>query len=120
MLGAWERLGALAIQVALTVLVLQAFVRGRRWWWYALGAHTLVDFTTVGVMVLAGKAWGQQTGMLLTEGLVGVYAVLALWLIAALRPGQKDLAPCAAAPPAAAPSAPAERPPGEQSATTGG
>src|SRR5262249_47674038 len=59
-LGAWERVGALAIQVGLTVLVLQAFVRGRRWWWYALGAHTLVDFTTVGVMVLTGKVWGQQ------------------------------------------------------------
>src|SRR5690349_831292 len=81
LLGAWERLGALAIQVALTVLVLQAFLRGRRWWWYALGAHTLVDFTTVGLVALAGKAWGQQAAMLLAEGLVGVYAVLGLWLI---------------------------------------
>jgi hypothetical protein len=28
LLGAWKRLGALAIQVALTALALQAFVRG--------------------------------------------------------------------------------------------
>jgi hypothetical protein len=40
--------------------------------------------------------------MLLTEGLVGIYAALALWLIIALRPGQKDLAPCGAAPPSRA------------------
>jgi uncharacterized membrane protein YhfC len=93
LLGGWERLGALAIQVALTVLVQQAFVRGRRWWWYALGAHTLVDFTTVGLGRLAVGRWGQSAGMLLTEGLVGVYAALALWLIVALRPGQTALAP---------------------------
>src|SRR6516162_7343665 len=45
LLGGWERLGAVTIQVALAVLVLQAFLRGRRWWWYALAAHTVVDFT---------------------------------------------------------------------------
>jgi uncharacterized membrane protein YhfC len=87
LLGAWERLGALAVQVAFTVLVLQAFLRGRRWWWYALAAHTLVDFTTVGLLRLAGSAWGQRPGLLLTEGLVAFYAALAVWLIAALRGG---------------------------------
>jgi uncharacterized membrane protein YhfC len=86
LLGGWERLGALAIQVGLTVLVLQAFSRGRRWWWYALGAHTLVDFSTVGLLKLVGDAWGQRTGMILTELVVTVYALIALWLIAALRP----------------------------------
>src|SRR5262249_54675066 len=107
LLGAWERLGALAIQGGLAVLVLEAFVRGRRWWWYALGAHTLVDFTTVGLMVLVGKVWGQQAGMLLTEGLVGVYAVLAVWVILALKPTEKG--PEASEPfqPAGAPAAPA-------------
>jgi uncharacterized membrane protein YhfC len=98
LLGAWERLGALAIQVALTVLVLQAFVRGRRWWWYALGAHTVVDFTTVAVLRLASGRWGRQAGMLCTEGLVAGYALLGLWLIAVLRPGPKAPAPPEAAP----------------------
>jgi uncharacterized membrane protein YhfC len=86
LLGAWERLGALLIQLALTVLVLQAFLRGGRWWWYALAAHTVVDFTTVAVLSLAAARWGAPAGMLLTEGLVAVYAVLAVWLVAALRP----------------------------------
>ena len=58
LLGAWERLGALLIQLALTVLVLQAFLRGRRWWWYAVAAHTAVDFTTVAALSLAGARWG--------------------------------------------------------------
>jgi uncharacterized membrane protein YhfC len=85
LLGGWERLGALAIQMALTVMVLQAFLRGGRWWWYALGAHTLVDFTTVALLRIAGQAWGTQIGAVLTEVLVGVYGVVALWLIAKLR-----------------------------------
>jgi uncharacterized membrane protein YhfC len=85
LLGGWERIGALTIQVALAVLVLQAFVRGRRWWWYALAAHTLVDFTSVAVPRLTAGLWGQQTGLLLAEGLVTVYALLALWIILALR-----------------------------------
>jgi hypothetical protein len=81
------------IQLALTVMVLQAFLRGGHWWWYAVAAHAVVDFTTPAVLRLAGQRWGSQTGMLLAEGLVAVYAVLAVWLIAALRPPRKDAAP---------------------------
>jgi uncharacterized membrane protein YhfC len=114
LLGAWERLGALAIQVGLTVVVLQAFVRGRRWWWYALAAHTLVDFTSVAVLTLAGNQWGRQAGMLLTEGLVGVYAVLAVWVILALRPAEKGPVTPEPLPPAGAPAAPAAPLPGEE------
>jgi len=80
-MGGWERLGALAVQVGLTVMVWQTFVQGRRWWWYALGAHTLVDFTTVGLMRLGVRAWGQGAALLATESLVTVYAVLAIWFI---------------------------------------
>jgi uncharacterized membrane protein YhfC len=90
LLSAWERLGALTIQVGLAVLVLQAFLRGRRWWWYAVGAHTLVDFTTVALLSQATKVWGQAAAMLATEGLVTAYALLALWLIVALRPGERE------------------------------
>jgi uncharacterized membrane protein YhfC len=90
LLGAWERLGALAIQVALAVLVLQAFLRGRRWWWYAVAAHTVVDFTTVAVLSLATKAWGRAAAMLAVEGLVTAYALLAFWLIVTLRRGEKE------------------------------
>jgi uncharacterized membrane protein YhfC len=90
LLGGWERLGALTIQVALAVLVLQAFLRGRRWWWYAVAAHTLVDFTTVAVLSLVAKAWGRVAAMLVVEGLVTVYALLAFWLIVTLRSGEQE------------------------------
>jgi len=91
LLGGWERLGALAIQVGLSVMVLQAFLRGPRWWWYALAAHTIVDFTTVGLLHIVEKNWQRTAGMLATEALVGVYGLLALWFIAAMR--QEHLAP---------------------------
>jgi len=90
LLGGWERLGALAIQVGLTVMVLQAFLQGGRWWWYALGAHTLVDFTTVGFMQWASKAWGQTTAMVAVEGLVAIYALLAFWFILSMQPRQEE------------------------------
>jgi uncharacterized membrane protein YhfC len=90
LLGGWERLGALSIQVALAVLVLQAFLRGRRWWWYAVAAHTLVDFSTVAVLSLAAKVWGRAAAMLVVEGLVTIYALLAFWLIVTLRPGEQE------------------------------
>jgi len=86
LLGGWERLGALAIQVGLAVMVLQAFIRGPHWWWLAVSAHTLVDFTTPALLRFGTKVWGKETGLLATEGLVGVYALLALWFIAAMRP----------------------------------
>ena len=87
-LGAWERLGALVIQLGLSVTVLQAFLRGPRWWWYALTAHTIVDFTTVALVRVGTPRWGQTAALVGTEGLVTVYALLSLWLIAALRPKQ--------------------------------
>ena len=101
LLGGWERLGALVLQVALTVLVLQAFLRGARWWWYALAAHTLVDFTTVAVMHQAREAWkwGLGPASLLTEGLLTVYALVGAWLIAVLRPKNGEEVNTAAEPP---------------------
>jgi hypothetical protein len=52
-----------------------------------------VDFTTPAVLRLAAERGWAQAGMLLAEGLVGVYAVLAVWLIVALRPTPKEVAP---------------------------
>jgi hypothetical protein len=95
--------------VALAVMVLQAFVRGRRWWWYALGAHTLVDFSSVAVLRLTAGTWGQQAGLLLTEGLVTAYALLALWIIIALRREPEGAALPPAAPTPALPGPTAEQ-----------
>jgi len=98
LLGAWERVGALAVQLGLSVMVMQAFLRGQRWWWYALAAHTVVDFTSVGLLQVAAKPLGQSRAVLVVEGLVTVYALLAFWYIMAMRerggtPSPRELAP---------------------------
>jgi len=81
LMGGWERLGALAVQIGLTMMVWRAFATGRRWWWYALGAHTLVDFTTVGLMRVGIRAWGRNPALVATELLVTLYALLAIWFV---------------------------------------
>jgi uncharacterized membrane protein YhfC len=86
LLGGWERLSALAIQVGLSVMVLQAFVRGFRWWWLALGAHTLVDFTAICLLQLAAPAWGQTAAVFAVEVMVTLYAVAAILFVRAMRP----------------------------------
>jgi uncharacterized membrane protein YhfC len=101
LLGAWERVGTVIVHVGLTVLVVQSFSRGRRWWWYALAAHTLLDFGVIAVNRLATAAWGPAAGALLGEALVGVCALLSVWLIVALRPRGEEPAAVDAAPPAA-------------------
>jgi uncharacterized membrane protein YhfC len=98
LLGGWERFCTVFIHLGLTVLVLQAFRRGPVWWWLALGAHTLVDFTTVGFLREAQRAWGSHRALLLTEALVLVYGLLSLWIIVALRPGPEEKLPAAAEP----------------------
>ena len=85
LLGAWERLNAMAFHVALSVMVLEAFRRGPRWWWYALAAHTLVDFTAPGLLHVGAKWWGQSVAMLATEGLVTVYGLLSIWFVVWMR-----------------------------------
>lgn len=85
--GAFERLGAMACHLTFSVLVLQSFRRGARWWWCALGAHALLDFTAPGLLHAGSEWWGAGPALLATEGLVGLYAVVGLWVIAALKPG---------------------------------
>lgn len=78
LLGAYERVGAMVFHVAMSVLVLQRFLRGqRRWYWLAVGAHTLFNAVAVGV----GKAWGTVAA----EGVVTVGALLSLGVILRLR-----------------------------------
>ena len=81
LLGAWERISALAIQVGLTVMVLNAFRRGPHWWWLALAAHTFVDFTSVGMLQISVIPLGRSLAMVATEILVTAYALLAMWFV---------------------------------------
>lgn len=78
LLGALERAFALCIQIALALLVLQAFVRQNpRWLLVALVWHTAVDALAVFSVV----TWGAYV----TEGLVGVCAILSLGIIRFFR-----------------------------------
>jgi uncharacterized membrane protein YhfC len=83
LLGGLERVLAITIQVSLSLLVLQAFVRHSVGWLLAaIGAHTLVD----GVVVfLAGMGWSP----LALEGVVLPFALGGLALILTLRPRER-------------------------------
>lgn len=85
LLGAYERVGAMVLHVALSVLVLQRFVRGQvRWYWLAVGLHALFNGMAVVVSKLAGAV--------AAEGAVTVGALLCLWLILRLRPREPEAA----------------------------
>ena len=77
-LGAVERLFALTCHLALSLLVMQCFVRGqRRWLWLAVGWHAFLDAVAVFGLI--------RFGPLTTEGLIGLVALLSLGIIFWLR-----------------------------------
>ncbi|HEU0027723.1 MAG TPA: YhfC family glutamic-type intramembrane protease [Ktedonobacterales bacterium] len=84
LLGVWERVSAITMQVAFSVIVLQVFRRGSlAWLWLAIGLHTLVDFAaTVLAQVLPISGVARSVAV---EGILTVVALGALWLIFALR-----------------------------------
>lgn len=86
LLGAYERAGALVFHIAMSVLVLQRFLRDqRRWYWLAVGSHTL--FNLVSTLV------ARSVGAVAAEGVVTVAALLSLGCILRLREAQGGLEP---------------------------
>lgn len=84
LLGVWERICALAIQVALSVVVLQVFRRGSiGWLWLAIGLHALVDFSST--TLAQALPFPTATKDLTVEGALTALALGALWLLFALR-----------------------------------
>jgi uncharacterized membrane protein YhfC len=80
LLAAWERFWTLFFHVAMSLVVLQVFRRGRiGWLWLAIGLHTLTNVVVVGIPSLLPIP--QQTSQLLAEGLAGVVGLLSLWAI---------------------------------------
>lgn len=78
-LGAVERLFAIPFHLALSLLVLQAFVRRRGWWvWLAVVFHALVNGLVVYFLGIGLSAYA-------IEGVVGLAAILAVAIIFALR-----------------------------------
>jgi len=71
--AALERVFALCIQIGLSIVVLQCFVRGsRKYLGLAIGFHTAVDF----VVILAARE-----SIFLAEAAAGVFAVIGLYFI---------------------------------------
>ncbi|QSQ13294.1 YhfC family intramembrane metalloprotease [Myxococcus landrumensis] len=78
LLGAYERVGALVAQIALSLLVLQRYVRGSlRWYWLAVAAHFVFNLAAV----LVAKQWGAVA----SEGVVTGFALVGLAVILRLR-----------------------------------
>jgi len=79
MLGALERLFAIPVQLACSLLVLQTFTR-KQFWWVGLAIlfHTLVD----GVSVIAISVKIPALGI---EGIIGIFTMMSVAIIYALR-----------------------------------
>jgi uncharacterized membrane protein YhfC len=84
LVGAWERVWTIPLHVALSLVVLQVFVRGSiRWLWLAILAHALVDLLGAGIapmLQLSGMA-----ALLVPEAIITAVGLLSLWVIWALR-----------------------------------
>lgn len=83
LMGAVERVSALAIQVSLAVIVMQVFLRkNTNWLWLAVGWHWFVD----AVSVLSASRFSIP----ITELIIGVLAVTSLTIILYLRPVEPE------------------------------
>lgn len=79
MLGALERLFTIPLHLACSVLVLQAFTR-KKFWWVGLAIlyHALADGVAVFVSQIGFSA-------LAIEGIIGIFAIVSMVIIFALR-----------------------------------
>ena len=81
LLSAWERLCAITLHVALSLLVLQVFRRGKLGWlWLSIGVHGMANLLVIGLPILLGlpteSAQWVSMGLL---GLVGLGALVLIW-----------------------------------------
>lgn len=84
LVGAYERLWTVPIQVALSVIVLQVFRRGSlNWLWLAILGHTLVNVIAAGVVPMVSPQG--IPSLLLPEAAVTLFGMTALWVIWRLR-----------------------------------
>jgi uncharacterized membrane protein YhfC len=78
LLGAAERVFAIAAHLALSIMVLQVFLRGSvRWLFLAIGYHAL--FNMIAVVAVT------RVGPYATEGLLAAFSLLSLYIIFKLR-----------------------------------
>jgi uncharacterized membrane protein YhfC len=113
-----ERASALAIQISLSVIVLQAVTRPRGGLWLlaAIGWHALVDAGAVFTGILWGTYRGLTSAAVASEILVAGFALASLYILTRLRPAdgepegaeppQPSLPPPPGVPPGAGPVRP--------------
>jgi uncharacterized membrane protein YhfC len=79
LLGVVERVFAMCLHLSLSVMVLYAVAYGRSvWFWLALLWHALVDAVAVYLV--------QTIDVLAVEGIIGVMALVSLWVLFVMRP----------------------------------
>jgi uncharacterized membrane protein YhfC len=77
-MGSMERLWTIIFHLAASLLVLQVFIRRQSGWlWLAVGWHAFMD----AVAVYIARLWPPY----LVEALLGVLALVSLWIILSLR-----------------------------------
>ncbi|MBE3117489.1 MAG: YhfC family intramembrane metalloprotease [Candidatus Atribacteria bacterium] len=90
MLGALERLFTIPLHLACSVLVLQAFTRKKFWWVdLAILFHALAD----GVAVFASQS---GFSALAIEGIIGIFAIVSMVIVFALRQPEPSANPVSA------------------------
>ena len=78
LMGVVERIFAICLHLSFSVMVLYAVVyRKPIWFWLALLWHTFVDAVAVYVV--------QQVSILAVEGIVGIFALISLWIVISLK-----------------------------------
>ncbi len=78
LLGALERTLTIPCHLAMSLLVMQAFIRKQqRWLWLAVLYHTLLD----GVAVYLAGTLGQQQGMLFIEAVLALFTIASVAII---------------------------------------
>jgi uncharacterized membrane protein YhfC len=78
LLGGLERIFAICLHLSLSVMVLYSVAYKKpMWFWLALLWHALVDASAVYLLPIVGA--------LAIEGIVGVFAVISLWIMFTMR-----------------------------------
>jgi uncharacterized membrane protein YhfC len=93
LLGAVERFFTIPIQIALSVIVLQAFIRRQpAWILLAIGWHALVDAISVYLVnIWSGLAWSAYA----IEGVIGILSIISVVFLFTLRKSEPETEPLA-------------------------
>jgi len=80
-MGMWERLSTQVFQIAATMMVWKAFQASRNWFWLAVASHFGADFLMPLLHIQAKSRLGTDTGSLVTEVAIAVYAAVWAYIV---------------------------------------